>query len=439
MNPSPLHAYVPLCRSGRARPSSEAPGRNIWYAHTASAIASEDEHRSVQRDGTPHPTRRPGTCACTSSTPTCSTWIPCRLAWSPACPSVRTAPTAPGSSSTSTQRQDRTRYGSPSCGRTARPEGIPVRFGGPSGGRSPSARRRASAARGPGRRTSRGAAGRAGTARRWAPGRAPRPVDGARASAPANRAAPRSPASQGSVTRTIDAVDDVGEDLAPEVRPRAARRRAGCRRAGCPTNFSAASSSQPALRATPSSTARVRCPRVVPSPNVVEAGAGVAVVDRRALAGEPRREDHAAGPGRRGGRLGRAGRRSRASGATASRHHCRLRPADSWLLASRYDALSRPGTRWPACRSRSVFLRGTGALIQAVVLIDTCGSPEPDRARADGGGVQVGQAGDGDGGSREAEVRGHRRPTPCRRPTRSARSGGSREASTPAVRTSTSS
>ena len=40
VNPSPLHAYVPLPFRA-STPFVRGTGRNIWYAHTASAIASE--------------------------------------------------------------------------------------------------------------------------------------------------------------------------------------------------------------------------------------------------------------------------------------------------------------------------------------------------------------------------------------------------------------
>ena len=120
-----------------------------------------------------------------------------------------------------------------------------------------------------------------------------------------------------------------------------------------------------------------------------------------------------------------------------SRHHWRLRPADSWLLASRYDALSMPGTL-ACCRSTSVFLRGTGALIQAVVPIEACGwpsstAPAPTAAACRSGSPVTATA---DGGMPScAATSGSTGPTTDPVAT----SGGSSDPSTPAARTSTSS
>ena len=70
--------------------------------------------------------------------------------------------------------------------------------------------------------------------------------------------------------------------------------------------------------------------------------------------------------------------------------------------------MSRPGTE--ACiRSRSLFLRGHRCADPGRGADRGVRLPQPDRARTDGGRVQVGQAGDGDGRRREAEVLGHRR------------------------------
>ena len=163
-------------------------------------------------------------------------------------------------------------------------------------------------------------------------------------------------------------------------------------------------SSQRELNATPSSTARTRSARVVAQRQVVPAAAQPVVVDRRAFAVQPRREDDAAAPGGRArgervdARVDVVGHRRLAQRVVGIEH----------VVAEPVDARARPT---PARRRRSTCpatATGSDAMsAEDVGLLERHVARDPrrradvevtfevaHRARADRGRLDIGRAAD---------------------------------------------
>ena len=200
---------------------------------------------------------------------------------------------------------------------------------------------------------------------------------------------------------------------------------------------------------------------------VVPAAAGVAVVDRGALAREPGREHHAAAARRRA--LGRARSGARSSPArptvNAVAQPAQAEPGGLVVVGDEVARRVQPGNGRDRVRARRSSCAGTGSEIHEVVLIVMCGWPSPIapqpsaaecrsgrardhlRARAEaelGGDLRADRA-DHRAGLRPAAAAWRRRARACRRASgrspagrgagcRSARRRSSRRGSPPPVR-----
>ena len=258
--------------------------------------------------------------------------------------------------------------------------------------------------------------------------RAPRPRARRRAPSPAISAAPRRLVCSGSATRSIGAVHDVGVDLAPQVGLRAAADHADR------VEAAAGEAARPPRAASGCCRRRPRAPRArgrrgwSPARGCgsrrAPCGRRPATARRRATGVKSTPPAPGAPPRGQRGELVVAGVAPVV--AERARRAATAGTAGGLLVVGDQVAVGGAGRgRWRSARKTSVFLNGTGQLIhdggadRQVRLVVAHG------AGAGGGGVQVGRAGDHLHAAREPELGGdvgaHRR----RRPSRSARSGGS--------------
>ena len=198
------------------------------------------------------------------------------------------------------------------------------------------------------------------------------------------------------------------------------------------------------LRATPSSTARTRSARVVRSDRLWKPPRASAVVDRRALAGQPRGEQHPAAAGRAPSPPARsasskvvvraASVAGRGHGPGATRGPDRPTPG-CWRPGRSPGRIPGTVAIW---RMASVFFFGNGQLIQLVVRDGHVGLEGEHRAgarrRPSGGRGCRPPRPTPSGRPRSAATVGQHRRRP---PSRSAPSGGSFAAGTPGRRTRT--